>query len=412
MLIELYDGSDAATYILYKYIIHIPNPLNLTNIIIRPCHIGKPSNLKSKSRRDLNDDMCKVDFNCNINDENLCEKAKNSLYDACQNISSLLILKEQIVINATFLADNSYYLGATAPARLYLLKSEDGVIRAYPQALAKQFELTLNDTLPYDIEMVFNPYEPISALQYNFFIISLHEIFHGLGFFSLFGNSFATDVGLSSESISPYPEFTGNVFEGFVETIFDKFVYILADSSEPENIDINSFTNITAEFNKIGPPPKTYSSESEFLEELTESPQWKNIPPYLYRKFTLQDSTIFIPLNEDVSNGTYLETGIAYNQGSTISHVSSNKYRDTSDFLMVYNTEAGISTESLINKFGVLISPRLIAIMYSIGGEPEPEDPGSPPSSTNTIIHNSSSTKICLDTWRLWKFALMILIQL
>ncbi|RHZ82615.1 hypothetical protein Glove_108g6 [Diversispora epigaea] len=440
-VIILFDIS-FLSFALTQNCIDIPNPLNKTNRIIRPCHIGKPSNLKSKSKRDEND-MCKVDFTCNISDGNLCEKAQKSLYDACQNISSILILKKQITISATFLADSSNYLGATTPSRFYLLRSKDGIVRAYPQALAKQFQLELNDTLSYDIEMIFNPSyefwfngdEPISALQYNFFTISLHEIFHGLGFMSFFDNSFAVNYGLSSESISPLPELTsvsgGELFEGFIETIFDRFVYILADSSEPENTKINSFTNITAEFNKFGPPPKNYSNEIEFLKNLSDSPQWKNLTPYLYKKATLQDSIIFVPFNEDVSNGTFLETGIAYNPGSTISHVSSNKYEDTSDFLMVYQTNPGISTESLINEFGDLISPRLKTIMHSIGfltkdnpimNEPEPENPESSPSpspspspsssstTTNSVTYKNSSTKIYLDTWKLWKFALMILI--
>lgn len=172
---------------------------------------------------------------------------------------------------------------------------------------------------------------------------------------------------------SQNPQLTDpTLFQGFVETIFDRFIVVLADTSDPSGTPPIPLTNFTKQLNEFGPPNTTFTSTSLFFRKLLASPEWNKSAKYIFRKSTLAMSMMFVPRNTDLADGTYLETSlIPYTPGSSISHVSESEYTGTPDFLMRFALEPGVTIEDLIEKGGNFsggaIGPRLLAIMNSLG---------------------------------------------
>ncbi|CAJ0922457.1 16151_t:CDS:2 [Entrophospora sp. SA101] len=211
-------------------------------------------------------------------------------------------------------------IGQAGPSRWIGMKSEDGIVRLYPQALVKQFQLKTNPEFsPADIIAEFNSdvdfwFEddatPIKPTQYGFLYMTLHEFIHGLGFVSIWDPS-------------PY------------------FVTV----------------NTTELLNKFAPKGTKFDSEDDFYAKFQNSAQYKI-------------ATDMLNLNP-------------YQPGSSVSHVSQALYLKSIEFLMSYQEPQGKTLKDVIknggNYVGGSIGPKFLSILESLGyataDNPNPEIP-------------------------------------
>ncbi|CAG8448653.1 2161_t:CDS:2 [Diversispora eburnea] len=318
-----------------------------------------------------------IDINC-YSDATLCKKIKKAFDDAGKEISKVLKLKKKIYVNATFesfsLMERNV-LGSTYPTRSIFLTSDDKITRLYPQALAKQFSLNVHPAYSkYDINSRFNAdfgwwfksdNKTIETDQYDFSIVVLHELIHGLGFISSWDNSLETNVYQYVTGLTSIYYFYDNKYGGFVENIFDRYLKLI------ENKKKIPLSDYTAQLDKSVPPMTPFNTILQFTNRVKSSPKWKYAKLVL-KAATTNNSIIFTPAkrtswNQDI----YLETSLKpFNAGSSISHVSQLKYRKTSDFLMTYQQFPGQTLEYFIKRGGNYkspIGPRIISILESIG---------------------------------------------
>ncbi|CAJ0879198.1 8860_t:CDS:2 [Entrophospora sp. SA101] len=234
-------------------------------------------------------------------------------------------------------------VGQAGPSRWIGMKSEDGIVRLYPQSLVKQFQLKTNPEFsPADIIAEFNSdvdfwFEddatPIKPTQYGFLYMTLHEFIHGLGFVSIWDPS-------------PY------------------FVTV----------------NTTELLNKFAPKGTKFDSEDDFYAKFQNSAQYK-IATDMLKYATTPLSFVNNTANDQLF---YLETSLnPYQPGSSVSHVSQALYLKSIEFLMSYQEPQGKTLKDVIknggNYVGGSIGPKFLSILESLGyataDNPNPEIP-------------------------------------
>ncbi|CAG8498000.1 4028_t:CDS:2 [Dentiscutata heterogama] len=355
----------------------------------------------------VNQSSFTVNFQCDSTDNVLCEKVQSAFMMAGEIISSVFIIEVPLTLNATFSNLNDSSILVASPSRFIPLISEDGVPRLYPQSLVKQFKFDVHPA----VNFWFNGDGPISPAQQNIHTVILHELFHGLGFTSAWRNHIDAILQYPTNALSPVPYLiykpTNNlsdnpiIFQGFIETIFDKFLVVLPDDKTSSPSISTSLSAYTSKLNEFGPPPTEFSTSITFAESLIISPQWKSVAPLIFNKSIIANTLVFLPRGYQLVNGTYLETSLnPYISGSSVSHVSYNSYTNSQDFLMRCKLEPGLTISDLISKGGNyqngdisgVIGPRLRSIMESIGyktqSNPNPIIPKVPPSDNVTILPN------------------------
>ncbi|CAG8522333.1 9227_t:CDS:2 [Dentiscutata erythropus] len=335
-------------------------------------------------------------------------------------ISSVFIIEVPLTLNATFSNLNDSSILVANPSRFIPLISEDGVPRLYPQSLVKQFKFDVHPEFSNcdiyaqfnsGVNFWFNGDGPISPAQHNIHTVILHELFHGLGFTSAWRNHIDTILQYPTNALSPVPYLiykkTNNlssnpiIFQGFIETIFDKFLVVLPDDKTLSPLISTSLSAYTSKLNEFGPPPTEFSTPTTFAESLIVSPQWKSVAPLMLNKSIIANTLVFLPRGFQLVNGTYLETSLnPYISGSSISHVSYDSYTNSQDFLMRCKLEPGFTISDLISKGGNYqngdnsgaIGPRLRSIMESMGYKTQsnsnPIIPKIPSSDNMTILPN------------------------
>nr|CAG8585595.1 11661_t:CDS:2 [Entrophospora candida] len=384
------------------------NPLDVSDRKHVPCPYvkTKPSTLKFQT----GDNMFDIRFACGAQDQVLCDKARKGFEAVGKVISASIILKSKIVMSAKIAPfDDPRILGAAGPSRVMPLSDPtDNIKRLYPQALVKQFSLTNAPQFgDIDIDAQFNSGAnfwfdgdpPITASQPNFHTVVLHEMFHGMGFFSGYRdwmNVLANNSPVLDPVVTPMPTFLNEnpiVFGEFVETIFDKQVRILTENNK-------TLTNLTAEFNTYITPKTTFTDPNDFITKFKASQAYTSGKTFLQTAQTPK-SLLFVPTaaKANVPEGGFLETTISYQRGSSISHLDQKTYTNTPDFLMRHSLEPGVTTDKLIqlggNYSGGAIGPLLLDIMSSIGYATvdNPKAPDSPkPPSTDPNTPNNPTT--------------------
>ncbi|CAG8759290.1 2854_t:CDS:2, partial [Dentiscutata erythropus] len=278
------------------------------------------SNDLSFTKRDESD-MFNVTFTCLVNNQTLCNKVKNAFDSAGQIIAAAIAFKTPVTVNATFTnfcsvskqcSLTSGTLGGASPARSIQITDDDGVQRLFPQSLVKQKNFTgINHSMysDFDIFAIFNSQAgywfegdgEMKNSQSDFLFVILHELIHGLGFTSGYDDF----INVSPQALTPqiFSEGTGDIiFSGFVEMVFDKCMAILPSGQRISNI-------------------------------------------------TKQLNTTFLlpPKSTDISNATILETTLnPYSFGSSVCHFDYKTYNRTSDFLMRYLQERGLTLRQFI----------------------------------------------------------------
>ncbi|CAG8719575.1 17768_t:CDS:2, partial [Funneliformis caledonium] len=321
-------------------------------------------------------------LNCTIQDPIRCEKVKSSFEEAGRIISSTLILNTPILINAMFHSmESPKILGAAGPFRSMPMKDDDGFERLYPQSLVKQFQLDVHpEFAPVDIVADFNslvPFwfegdPPITSIQTGFLELILHELMHGLGFASAWNDYINDDVvvaatpeivGLTTETTLPDSS-AKFVFNGFQERVLDKYLFLL-----PENKSTSSYAS---ELNKFAEFGTTYENVSVFLNQFVTSPQYL-VAKEIFGYFIIPKDLVFKPsVSDKEEDMTFLETSLnPFLPGSSISHVDSKTYTNTSEFLMTFSQENGRTLNDNIriggNYSGGAIGYKLRLILESLG---------------------------------------------
>ncbi|RHZ48315.1 hypothetical protein Glove_553g48 [Diversispora epigaea] len=356
-----------------KLCIDFPDPTNPYEQVAVECP-PTPNNDVYVKRETVN--FFQVTHNCSASVA-LCNKIKVAFNDAGKELTKILKLKQIINVNSTFTSLAPTTLGSAYSARYVPLISDDKITRLYPQALVKQFCLNpCPEYNAYDISARFNSdfdwwfrtdNETIKSDQYDFYAVLLHELIHGLGFISSWSNSLETLDNRNTTGITPDFGYSDNIFSEFSEYIFDRYVKFI------RNNVVCTSTDYTFQLNKAVENGTSFNDYSEFVTKMKSSPQWKYAESAL-KCATTNDSMYFTPAKDTSWNDKiYLET--SFNpivSGSSISHVSDERYEPTEDFLMTYSFAPGESLEYLIQKGGNYkspIGPRILSILESIGYE-------------------------------------------
>ncbi|CAG8439619.1 4520_t:CDS:1 [Funneliformis caledonium] len=352
------------------------------------CETKTIKTINPKALTDINlnqvTSMFDIKFNCLANDQVICDKVLKTYNKAGEIISSTLTLNTPITINATFGdlcgptcgTGGIGPLGAAGPARLIEMEDDDGLIRLYPQALIKQFQLKkAPEFSEFDINAGFNlranfwfDGDPqILPNQTDLILVVVHEMIHGLGFanswrypFSLNSNvriDFITPIILADESSDKI------TFEGFQELAFDRYLVFLP-SGKP-------LTSITTELNKFGGGKGAkFSSADEFLNKWFQSEQYE-LAKSVYVAATTPLGIGFLPRGfSDLNNAIPLETSIKYKVGSSIGHLDSTTFNNTADFLMKYVAIRGVTHQNVSQINGnhsEIIGPATKSILESLG---------------------------------------------
>ncbi|PKY22184.1 hypothetical protein RhiirB3_502604 [Rhizophagus irregularis] len=371
------------------------DPIYLNKLLIVDCAPKVPKAPKQQNNNNnsfqLNDEkLFQINFNCQITDNNMCNKVEDIFNMAGDIVTYALALNTPIIVNAKFYVMDPKELGGATPTRyISLLDEDDQVERFYPQALVKQLQLTSPVTFSYsesDITAEFNSLinwhfpddkGSIKKDQYDILYTILHEIIHGLGFISSWRGlgldtpekeltpflvTGSDDTSITSYDIAESPF----IFHGFRETIFDKFI-IIKDSNGIQT-RLSSFANELNQFNTSA------SQFIDFYDQLQNTPQYEAAKDVLIFSTTKNDF-IFMPKgsNSIPDDGIILETKIKpYQAGSSISHVDSIIYNiGNPDFLMRRESILGESLNDLVIKSGNItgsaIGPKLLNILSSIG---------------------------------------------
>ncbi|KAI8372654.1 hypothetical protein EDC96DRAFT_438776 [Choanephora cucurbitarum] len=269
-------------------------------------------------------------------------------------------------------------LGGSSPARAMPLLSNDGLLRLYPQALVKQFGLADHPAYAsYDILSVFNAdapfwFEddgiPINPNEADFTFVVLHEFMHGLGFYSgwnqyISSNALTPDPSpfLANQLLSLINPITNIVHPSqFLESAMDKLIGVLNhdDDGKIRTSSHPMISDLTRHLNRI---------QASSLAELTASSDFL-VAKDMYRHSVTRGSLgVFLSPDEEP---LLLETGLdPFQPGSSISHVSFERYTNTPDFLMRFMQDRGLSLTSAIERGGGKgpIGPQLLRVLEQLG---------------------------------------------
>ncbi|KAI8880849.1 hypothetical protein K501DRAFT_254234 [Backusella circina FSU 941] len=279
------------------------------------------------------------------------------------------------------------YAGQAVPSVSYVMSdASDNITRMYPQALLKQFtNLSVKPNWDqYDIDAQFNTEinwyfannpNTIAKDQTDFLRTVLHELIHGLGFITSWSDelytSFArlidnldhfitpallaatSDNQVISDTDEPQP------FWGFVEYPLDKLIYYY------NNSNLQSFTSHTYELNKWG------NSNALFNRTIDMANSWYsssaiNDAKTLYKIVTTGLDVLAVVNKEPT---LWLETSLnPFSAGSSLCHVDLSQYINSTEYLMVYSANEGVSVDQLDQLYPQgPIGPKLLSVMAGLG---------------------------------------------
>ncbi|CDS07385.1 hypothetical protein LRAMOSA01334 [Lichtheimia ramosa] len=332
-----------------------------------------------------------IDFSCDINDSTKCRLAEEVCKRAGTMLASILDIVQPISVKVMFVSfcqtygkcgstngGGSIILGSARPAISHLMTDtlDGNRVREYPQALLKQFD-NINPHPEYsgqDIIAMFNSdadwyfdhenSSPIQAEQTSFLLIVLHEYIHGLGFLSNYSNdlylkfqklasdldTFLTPKRYVPVTAVPMYASAPNLmspqgFWGFLESAFDKFFYHRA-----ANGTFIPVSAITDYLNQFQGGNILFNSLLEFVADWLNSPQCQVATALAKEAVTPNTFMLMDPNNQDNDVTSALYTSASeFMPGTSISHVDTKTYKDTSDFLMIPSVETnGMTLDDIL----------------------------------------------------------------
>ena len=323
-----------------------------------------------------------------------CQQMNKTMIQAGQLISNVLALSVPIYVNVTLYpfcqaakicSNGTESLAAAAPARTIALIDDDDIQRLYPQSVVKQFGglLTmLPEFSQYDINLNVNSEAPfyfsgsgtsIKSTQTDLLYVVLHELFHGLGFTSSYEDYFhpVTPTTLSPNVLLSIERNANISFSGFIEYAFDRRLTFqhgfVTDLVTSMNDDLLLATR-----------NRTFDSADELSSVFDKTAIAGPISRSLKSNFTTPHTTAFTSAVNNATSLVTLETSILpFSSGSSISHMASDLYDNTPDFLMRFISLTGLTLDDTLQrlkKSGVpdidtygAIGPGLRGVMSSLG---------------------------------------------
>ena len=370
-------------------VLRIPNPLEPDNTVLdstRAVTCTKDDLKKSLASKIIVDSPFKVTMTCTGVTNLACAYAKASIEAALSKISKAFDFRKQVSVNAKFRSfcagrpsgcDLNNVLGQASPASLYLANRVGEQTSVwYPQGLVKQLITTrIVQFDEYDIFAEFNsdapfyyPSNPNSAMtkkQYDFEYIAAHELLHGLGFIS-FWRMYNSDLNpqITKPVFMPPVKCTAapNIMDSRCESwfglsVFDKFLY-------------DSQTN--ASMFEMGKSITKYTVRNITFGKLTEAMSKVSslsIPMNSALKLVTSESKLVF---QD-GNGTVIKlyAPAEFKPSSSISHVDTDTYKASSDFLMAHDASSklGVTFKNMINKPDIVgcLGPNTVQMMNAIG---------------------------------------------
>ncbi|RIB20978.1 hypothetical protein C2G38_2140878 [Gigaspora rosea] len=336
-----------------------------------------------------------IDFHCGVSDKTLCNKAQQAFNHVGQRIASVLKISTAIKVNATFTdfcktlnecsTSAGLVLGSAAPARTLPIVDDDNVTRLYPQALLKQMNMRNRPQFgSYDIlanfnsqaNMFFRGDGQIKQGQNDFEYIVTHEFLHGLGFGSSWRNYFSADI------LTPLPVDNGASFGGFMETRFDKFMFV------KQNGTFVPMSSLTKQLNNFF-TNKKFSNNIDTSRQFTNSPQFA-LTKQLFTAASTPSSMNFVTNSNDQ---ILLETSLKpFQEGSSVSHVDQS-FMQNGEFLMTFAARDGITLDDIAQKNGISnsagIGPKTLNALATLGYTIQ-DNPNSNLKSSASKVHIQS----------------------
>ncbi|CAI2185971.1 7945_t:CDS:2 [Funneliformis geosporum] len=315
-------------------------------------HLKRQLTTKSKRsnsfiKKEKADTKMRFGIQCNLDDIFLCKKIIKATENVGTLISSVILFNEPLIVNVIIeegcVEDLCPYDGD--------ILEDSGILRLYPQPLAKQFfknhpdyddiDILVNFSLQSNYSYWFqgDPLPTDNTTIIDFSYMMLHEIIHSLGFFSSWGIWFE-QVDEEIPYITPQPRCVNldddecgeivskDLWTGFYEFVFDKYL-----------MDLNTggkLSDKTAQLNKFfGPNGIPNKSENSIKKKFFNSSQFE-IAKEMNVLATTSGTIGFLSWNDtDFSDCLVLETNInPFDNIVSLSHVDNKKYNNTSDFLM------------------------------------------------------------------------------
>ncbi|KXN71617.1 hypothetical protein CONCODRAFT_78245 [Conidiobolus coronatus NRRL 28638] len=369
---------------------------------------GTVNKLSGKSK----DSMIQIDLSC-TSSNTTCGRVMDTFITASDYLTNIIKFKAPINIQAAFTSfclnlgecnKINQILGAAQIARYHQLKSDDGKIRLYPQALAKQVSTPPSSAAlnPSDIIAEFNSDAKfyfqsqggqIGKDEMDFLLVVSHELVHGLGFATIYNDHFNE----KPQALFPSPEAAvysdGRAkISNFLESIFDRYV-VVKDGK-------GSLAAITDVFNGYvtDNKDKMFKDENEAIQNFIQSSQYQ-VAKDLLKTAQVEGSMEFVfdtKIKAPFSS-LVLETGLKpYTPSSSLSHVSIKTYADTKDFLMTHEMGSGNSLQKLVSSIGsgnwntAPYGPGLLAMLETIGYNLK-QNPHSNITSDSSDTESSSS---------------------
>lgn len=360
-----------------------PNPLKPNQREPVPCDIvnEKPANVSGI--RGLKEAVAGtgkfvLQFSCPSSDSS-CQSAQSTFQQAFTILQSYLVLADDIIVNASMsdlcvtigqCGSNGFQiLGGAAPERSHVLLDDDGVKRAYPQALVKQLQLSSHPAYSgSDIFAQFNiaakfhyPDDPTPMGQgeSDFLFVVLHEMVHGLGFTSAWDDYINDQAQALTPGVSLGTIGGKLAFNGFIENEFDRFM-IETTTNQP-------LSARTAALNGIqGLTGSTFQSANAFAAALQQSSVYVNQGTQVLKLATTPNALTFASKN---GSKMVLETTLSpYSPGSSVSHCDARTFSGTADFLMRFRVDPGTSLAQAtsVGTAGP-IGPVLLSVLDSLG---------------------------------------------
>ncbi|KXN71616.1 hypothetical protein CONCODRAFT_5690 [Conidiobolus coronatus NRRL 28638] len=387
---------------------------------------GKDARSQMPQQGKSKDGMIEVDLLC-TSDENTCKMVMDTFVTASDYLTNIIKFVNPIKIQAKFvsfcLTANDcdkvmQTLGKAQSTRYHKLRGDDGKVRLYPQALAKQLNSaaikhqfdTSGDILAEfnsDASFYFKSQGgQISRTQSDFLLVISHELLHGLGFATIY-NDYLHERAV--QALYPVPELLSEVgttkvrINNFLESIFDRYI-VFSNSKK-------TLTSITTKINGYGRDnkDKLFRNQKEAAMDFIKSDQYK-VAKSLLKTAQTEGSMEFV--FNTTSNVPYkslvLETSIRpYTPASSVSHVAMKNYQNTKEFLMRPAMTPGNSLASLIaanagsGKWDTApYGPGIIAMLETIG-YPTNQNPHpnviTEPLSDDTIIDPESDADFDTD---------------
>ncbi|KAI8968193.1 hypothetical protein BDF20DRAFT_828242 [Mycotypha africana] len=298
-------------------------------------------------------------------------------------------------------SSNQASIAETFPTVSFLMVDlSDNMTRMYAQPLLKQFgNLTAKPAWSrYDIEAQFNsetnwyyPTDdgPIGSNQIDFLGNVIHELIHGLGLMTSWGDIFFRHLApLFPDNVLEYfitPSLLASMdkaqslndysssqpFWGFVEFAFDKFLAYKTKRFNTTDGSFHSLSSTTTRLNKFAQSNTLFRTAVDFANA------WYHSESYEHAKRAYGRAVTALEISAIVNNEPifWMETSLdPFSPGSSLCHVDQSQYANTSDYLMIYSAQQGISSTSLTTRYPYgPIGPRLAKMMAALGYRMDPK---------------------------------------